>query len=120
MRLIIKDYDGIILNYTQNKFNEAYGQAVIQALSILGKDLSAVIISYIKDRYSVNLSDTADNPQALSNALYAVIDGGTRIIQRRILRLLYNRIGVELPFAITSNFEDKVLMQKRNMKKCSF
>ncbi|MFL6325421.1 MAG: hypothetical protein ACJ72C_11780 [Nitrososphaeraceae archaeon] len=36
------------MNYTQNKFNEAYGQAVIQALSILGKDVSAVIASYIK------------------------------------------------------------------------
>ena len=105
------------MNYTQNKFNKAYEQAVIQALSILGKDISAVITSYIKDRYSVSLSDTADNPQALSNALYAVIDGGTRIIQRRILRLLYSRIGIELPFAITSNFEDKVLNAKREYEK---
>jgi hypothetical protein len=105
------------LNHTQNKFNEAYEQAVVQALSILGKDLSVVITSYIKDRYSVSLSDTAENPQALSNALYAVIDGGTRIIQRRILRLLYKRIGIDLPFAITSNFEDKVLIAKKEYEK---
>ena len=75
--------------------------------------------SYIKDRYSVSLSDTADNPQALSNALYAVIDGGTRIIQRRILRLLYTRIGIELPFAITS-LKTKFSMQKKNIKKRRF
>ena len=105
------------MNYTQNKFNEAYEEAVIQALLILGKDVSAVVTSYIKDRYSVSLRETADNPQALSNALYTVIDGGTRIIQRRILRLLYNRIGVELPFAITSNFEDKVLNAKKEYEK---
>lgn len=105
------------MNHTQNKFNEAYEQAVVQALSILGKDLSVVITSYIKDRYSVSLSDTAENPQALSNALYAVIDGGTRIIQRRILRLLYKRIGIDLPFAITSNFEDKVLIAKKEYEK---
>ena len=105
------------MNHTQNKFNEAYEQAVVQALSILGKELSLVITSYIKDRYSVSLSDTAENPQALSNALYAVIDGGTRIIQRRILRLLYKRIGIDLPFAITSNFEDKVLNAKKEYEK---
>ena len=105
------------MNHTQNKFNEAYEQAVVQALSILGKELSVVITSYIKDRYSVSLSDTAENPQALSNALYAVIDGGTRIIQRRILRLLYKRIGIDLPFAITSNFEDKVLNAKKEYEK---
>jgi hypothetical protein len=105
------------LNHTQNKFNEAYEQAVVQALSILGKELSVVITSYIKDRYSVSLSDTAENPQALSNALYAVIDGGTRIIQRRILRLLYKKIGIDLPFAITSNFEDKVLNAKKEYEK---
>ncbi len=106
------------MNSTQNKFNEAYEQAVVQALSILGKNVSAVIASYIKDRYSVSLVDTADDPEALSNALYAVLDGGgTRIIQRRILRLLYSRIGIELPFAITSNFERRVLEAKKEYEK---
>jgi hypothetical protein len=74
-------------------------------------------VGIFTDRYSVSLSDTADNPQALSNALYAVIDGGTRIIQRRILRLLYSRIGIELPFAITSNFEHKVFNAKKEYEK---
>jgi hypothetical protein len=105
------------LNYTQNKFNEAYEQAVVQALSILGKNVSAVIANYIKDRYSVSLIDTADDPEALSKALNAVLGEGTRIIQRRILRLLYSRIGIELPFAITSNFEDKVLKAKKEYEK---
>lgn len=105
------------MNHTQNKFNEAYEQAVVQALSILGKNVSAVVANYIKDRYSVSLIDTADDPEALSNALYAVLGGGTRIIQRRILRLLYSRIGIELPFAITSNFEDKVLRAKKEYEK---
>jgi hypothetical protein len=104
----------------QNKFKEAYEQAVTQALSILGKDLSVVITSYIKDKYSVRLSDTADNPEALSDALDAVINGGARIVQRRILRLLYNKIGVELPFAMTINFEEKILNAKKEYEKIHF
>ena len=69
-------------NYTFPKVNGAPEQAVTQALSILGKDVSAIITSYIKDKYSVRLSDTADNPKDLSDALDAVIDGGKKIVPK--------------------------------------
>jgi hypothetical protein len=45
-----------------------YNQAVMEGLSILGKHVSAVIISYIKKKYSIRLSDTSDNIKALSDA----------------------------------------------------
>ncbi|MFZ0510216.1 MAG: hypothetical protein WAM14_01305 [Candidatus Nitrosopolaris sp.] len=102
---------------TQNKFKEAYEQAVEEALLILGKNVSVIINSYILEKYSIRLTDTGDNPKALSDALEEVIDGGSRIIQRRILHLLYDRIGLELPFAMTTNFEGKVLAAKKEYEK---
>jgi hypothetical protein len=108
------------LTTTRYKFNEAYKHAVEEALSILGKNVSVVINSYILEKYSIRLTDTGDNPKLLSDALEAVIDGGSRIVQRRILRLLYNRIGVELPFAMTTNFEDKILTAKKEYEKATF
>lgn len=104
----------------QIKFNEAYEQAVAEGLSILGKQISLVISSYIEEKYSIRIIDTADNPKALSDALYATIDGGARIVQRRILRSLYKRIGIELPFAMTINFEDKILKVKKEYEKSTF
>ena len=104
----------------EDKFKEAYEQAVSDAISALGKQISVVIVSYIQARYSIRISDTSDNPKALSDALNATIDGGTRIIQRRILRSLYNKIGVMLPFAMTTNFEDKILKAKREYEKNTF
>ena len=105
------------LTNVQDKFKEAYKQAVEEALWILGKNISVVINSYILEKYSIRLTDTGDNPKVLSDALEAVIDGGSRIVQRRILRLLYDRIGVELPFAMTTNFEDKILKAKKEYEK---
>jgi hypothetical protein len=102
---------------TQNKFKEAYKQAVEEALLILGKNVSVVIKSYILEKYSIRLTDTADNPKALSDALEEVIDGGSKIVQRRILHLLYDRIGLELPFAMTTNFEDKIVAAKKEYEK---
>lgn len=101
----------------QNRFKEEYEQAVIGALSILGQHISVLIISYIEEKYSIRLSDTADNPKALSDALEATINGATRIVQRRILRSLYNRIGISLPFVITINFEDKILNARKEYEK---
>jgi hypothetical protein len=101
----------------QNRFKEAYEQAVTEALSILGLHVSAVITSYIEEKYSIRLSDTADNPKALSDALEATIDGARRIVQRRILRLLYNNIGIPLPFVITINFEEKILNARKEYEK---
>ena len=104
---------------THNSFKEAYKQAVEEGLSILGKNVSAVINSYILEKYSIRLIDTEDNPKALSDALESVIDGGSRIIKRRILRVLYNRIGVELPFAMTIDFEDRILTAKKEYEKAT-
>lgn len=100
-----------------NSFKEAYKQAVEEGLSILGKNVSAVISLYILEKYSVRLTDTEDNPKALSDALESVIDGGSRIVKRRILRVLYNRIGIELPFAMTINFEDRLLATKKKYER---
>jgi hypothetical protein len=97
---------------TQNKFCG-------EGFSILGKNVSVVIKSYILEKYSIRLTDTADNPKALSDVLEEVIDGGSRVIQRRILRVLYDRIGLELPFAMTTNFEGKILAAKKEYEKAS-
>ena len=108
------------LTRTRNSFHEAYKQAVEEGLSILGKNVSAVIKSYVLEKYSIHLTDTEDNPKALSEALESVIDGGSRIIKRRILRVLYNRMGAELPFALTINFEDIILKAKMEYEGVSF
>ncbi len=40
--------------------------------------------------------------------------------QDRFNGLLYNRIGVELPFATTTNFDDKILTAKKEYEKATF
>ena len=83
---------------TENKFKEAYKQAVEEALSILGKNVSVIINSYILDKYSIRLTDTGDNPKLLSDALEAVIDGGSRIVQEEYF--VYFTIELELNFPL--------------------
>ncbi len=101
----------------QEEFEEIYGQAVNESLTILGQHISSIVILYVYEKYSIRLSETYDNPKALTEALRSTLDGGTRIIQRRILRLLYYKLGIEPQFAITINFEDKVIKAKEDFEK---
>lgn len=101
----------------QEEFEEIYGQAVYESLSILGQHIASIIILYVNEKHSIRLSETYDNPKALTEALKSTLDGGTRIIQRRILRLLYYKLGIEPQFAITINFEEKVIKAKEEFEK---
>jgi hypothetical protein len=62
---------------------------VNEALSVIGPHMTRIIKIYVQEKYSVRLTDTYNNPQELTEALKSTLDGGTRVIQRRILLILY-------------------------------
>ncbi len=101
-------------NRDKSTFQEIYAQAVDEAISILGEG-AALVTSHLERKYSINLQDTADNPKLLSDALDSAIDGGARIVQRRILRLLYEKMNLKVPslMLMTVNFEEKIFQARK-------
>lgn len=100
----------------KQNFASVYAEAVTEALSILGDKVAAVVSNYLDEKYSMHLTQTADNPKALSDALDIAIDGGKRVVERRILRLLYQKIGLPAPSAMTVDFEDKVYQARKDFE----
>jgi len=92
-----------------NNFKNIYSEAVSEGMSILGESAS-LVTSFLERKYSISLSDTDDNPKILAEALGSAIDGGARVVERRILRLLYEKMNMKLPsvMLMTVNFEEKV------------
>ena len=82
-------------------------------MQVLGQINTRVVSSYLEDKYSMKIEDTFDNPQVLDDALESVIDGGRRIIERQILRLIYDKIGVESSSAMTLDFVSKLAEARR-------
>ena len=99
------------------QFENLYDESVDEALSVLGPHITNLIKFYVNEKYSVKLNDTHCDPQAFTEALKSVIDGATRVIQRRMLRILYGKIGIEPHFVITENFEKKILEAKEIFEK---
>ena len=101
----------------EKQFAKIYGEATDEALSVLGPHIANLIKFYIKEKYSIRLTDTYHDPQTFTDALKSTIDGATRVIQRRMLRILYAKAGIEPDFVITENFERKILDAKEAFKK---
>lgn len=101
----------------EKQFAKLYSESIDEALIVLGPHVANLIKFYVYQKYAVRLNDTYKNPQALTEALKSVIDGATRVIQRRMLRILYEKIGIEPHFVITENFEKKILEAKEIFEK---
>lgn len=98
-------------DYNNNKsilFQKAYATAVNQSMEILGDQVSKIVQDYIEDKYSIQLENTCNNPSALSEALHFAIDGGKRIIERRIIRLLSKTLNLDYHASVLINFEKQI------------
>lgn len=89
-------------------FEKAYANAVNQSMEILGEGVSKIVQDYIEDKYSIQLENTCNNPSALSEALHFAIDGGKRIIERRIIRLLSKSLKLDYHASTLINFEQQI------------
>lgn len=102
MLLLVSTYE-----LSNSVFLQCSNQRKIRKISVLGEGTS-LITNYLEQKYSITLSETADNPKALSEALGAALDGSMKVIQRRILRLLYERINLKFPSYMTIDFVERI------------
>jgi hypothetical protein len=95
-------------------FEEAFAQATSEALKILGVIVSKIVTDYLEAKYSIRLTKTVNNPAALDEALEHAIDGGRIIVERKLINLLYEKLGLDRPLTTNqrnsdlSSFEEKV------------
>lgn len=91
-------------------FEEVYAESVANAIKILGDIVSKIVTDYLAHTYSIDITKTADKPYILDEALNHVIDGGKLIIERRIITILYKKMGLLENLSSTSivSFEERV------------
>ena len=76
-------------------FEEAFAQATNESIKILGNVVSKIVTDYLERKYSIRLTNTANDPSVLDEALDHAIDGGRKIVERRLINILYEKLGLE-------------------------
>ena len=98
-------------------FEKAYSSSVKEGMIILGEDVSKIVQDYIEEKYSFRIENTSQNPNALSEALHFAIDGGKRIIERRIIRVLSKKLEIDYHSAELINFEKQIKEMREKVSK---
>jgi hypothetical protein len=75
-------------------FKEMYHQATIESFEILGKQVSEVVIDYLEEKHAIQLEDTVDNPLILDQVLEDAINGGRRIVERKMIKTLNKKLKI--------------------------
>ena len=95
-------------------FDEAFAQATSESLKILGGVVSKIVTDYLEEKYSIQLTKTVNNPAALDEALEHAIDGGRIIVERRLVNLLYGKLGMDESSSKRNNTNnDKIPFEHR-------
>jgi len=100
-------------------FEEAFAQASSEALKTLGEVVSKIVTDYLETKYSIHVTKAQNNPVALDEALEHAIDGGRTIVERKLINLLYEKLGLDRPLTTNqgnsnlSSFEEKVNEARR-------
>lgn len=100
-------------------FEEAFAQASSEALKILGDVVSKIVTDYLETKYSIHVTKAQNNPAVLDEALEHAIDGGRTIVERKLINLLYEKLGLDRPLTTNQgnsnlfSFEEKVNEARR-------
>lgn len=104
-----KEKDSILTNTKRDLdlkapplFREMYKEALDESFEILGEHVSKIVISYIEKKYSINLENTVDYPLLLDDVLQNTIDGGKRIVERKIIKNMLKRLKINNQITINN------------------
>jgi hypothetical protein len=83
---------------TSREFNHLVLEAIDEGLSILGDDpVKRAFYYHLKKRANIKRTEIPDKLKEFHEALADLFFDGSIILERRISRHLYERLGLELP-----------------------
>ena len=90
------------MKHRQSKFDLVLAEAVQEGLSSIGSSIPSVVLFYLKKKGSIQSNHYIDDPEAFDEGLKKIFGFGTKIIEKKILEVLY--IKLEVPRKIENDF----------------
>lgn len=91
------------------EFNQLILESVDEGLSILGEaPVKRAFYYHLEKRENIKRDEIPDKLEAFHNALSELFFTGSIILERRMSRYLYERLGLELPTNNGWSFQDYI------------
>lgn len=87
----------------QPKFDLVLAEAVQEGLSSISPSVSSVVLFYLKKNRSIQSDQYIDDPQAFEEGLKKIFGFGAKVIEKKIIEVLYVKLAV--PRKIKDDFK---------------
>ena len=94
-------------------FNQLLLEAIDDSLSVLGEEPKGALYQYLLTMHSLNREDIPDKLGEFSGGLKKALGGASSVIQRIILRKLFQKLGSNFRESPELEFVDHVRDAKR-------
>lgn len=105
--------EGLTLSAKPQVFNQLLLEAIDDSLSVLGEEPKGALYQYLATMHSLNREDIPDKLDEFSGGLKKALGGASSVIQRIILRKLFQKLGSNFREAPELEFVDHVKDAKR-------
>ena len=97
-----------MLSQEQPKFNSVLVQAVHEGLDSIGPSLSDAVLFHLQWTNAIRSSPSLIDPEAFDDGLKRLFGYGARVIERRILELLYEKLEAPREIKVDFKFSEEV------------
>jgi hypothetical protein len=87
----------------QFKFDLILAEAAQEGLKSISPSVPSVVIFYLKRNKSIRSNECIDDPEAFEEGLKKIFGFGAKVIEKKILEILY--VKLELPRKIENDFK---------------
>lgn len=87
----------------QPRFDAVLVEAVHEGLNSISPSVSTIVFFYLKKSASVRFDESVVEPEALEEGLEKIFGVGAKVIEKKILEVLY--VKLEVPLKIEDDFE---------------
>lgn len=90
------------------KFDAVLAEAVHEGLSSISPSIPPVVFFYLQKNASIRSDQYIDDPQAFDEGLEKIFGFGAKVIEKKILEVLYSKIEIPLKIEGDFNFAEEV------------
>ncbi len=92
----------------QIKFNAFLVAAIQEGLDSIGPSISDIVLFHLQRNDSIRFDQPSVDPEAFDDSLKKIFGFGAKVIERRILEVLYVKLDVNIQLSEDFEFSDEV------------
>ena len=96
------------MNRTRNKFYAVLSEAVQEGLDVFSPSISQVVLFYVRKNASIPLNHRFIDPKTLEKNLEKIFGFGAKVIEKKILEVLYLKLQAPLEVIEDFRFSEEV------------